>query len=56
MPLAVTEADVGETETELTPGVGTGAAVMVTVAEADFVESATLVAVMVAEPALAGAV
>jgi len=35
---------------------GTGAAVTVTVADADFVGSATLVAVIVAEPVFAGAV
>jgi hypothetical protein len=53
VPLVATEPVVGETETEET---ATGAAVMVTVADADFVGSATLVAVMVAEPVFAGAV
>ena len=43
----------GVTEIEDT---GTGAAVIVTAADEDFVGSATLVAVMVAEPVLAGAV
>ena len=47
------EALTGVTEIEETAG---GAAAIVTLAEADFVGSATLVAVMVAEPVLAGAV
>jgi hypothetical protein len=42
--------------TEVMPGVATGAAFTVTVADADFVGSATLVAVTVAAPAFAGAV
>lgn len=46
----------GEIVTDVIPGVETGAAFTVTVAEADFVESATLVAITVAVPALAGAV
>jgi hypothetical protein len=48
-----TEPLAGETETEDTAG---AAAEMVTVAEADFVGSATLVAVMTAAPVFAGAV
>lgn len=47
------EALTGVTEIEETAG---GAAAIVTLAEADFVGSATLVAVMVAEPVFAGAV
>jgi hypothetical protein len=54
--LAWTEAVAGESETVVTPGVVGGAAVTVTVADADFVGSAMLVAVMTAEPAFAGAV
>jgi hypothetical protein len=46
---------VGETEIELTTGVGPGVDT-VTLAEADFVLSATLVAVTVSVPAFAGAV
>lgn len=56
MPLVLTEAEAGETVTELTTGFATGAPVIVTVADADLVASATLVAVIVAEPAPAGAV
>lgn len=47
------EADAGDTEIEDT---ATGAAVTVTLAEEDFVGSATLMAVMVAVPVFAGAV
>ena len=47
------EADAGVIETAET---GTGAATMVSLAEEDFVGSATLVAVTVAEPVFAGAV
>jgi len=54
----VAEVEAGDTVTEVTVGfgVGAGAAVTVTTAEADFVVSATLVALTVAVPALAGAV
>ena len=54
-PPVRTLAVVGETEMELTTGVGPGA-VTVTVAEPDFVPSAALVAVTVSVPTLAGAV
>jgi positive regulator of sigma E activity len=50
------EAALGFTTTEITEGFAAGAAVTVTVAEADLVGSAMLVAVIVAEPAAAGAV
>jgi hypothetical protein len=46
---------VGETEIELTTGVDPGVDT-VTLAEADFVLSATLIAVTVSVPAFAGAV
>jgi hypothetical protein len=52
---AATVAVVGETEIELTTGVDPGVDT-VTLAEADFVLSATLVAVTVSVPAFAGAV
>src|SRR5882757_3205841 len=54
VPSVATEGEVGETLTELTGGVVE--ALTVTVAEADLVVSATLVAVMVAVPAEDGAV
>jgi hypothetical protein len=54
-PPVVADADAGEMLTEVTPAVGEGA-VTVTVAEADFVVSATLVAVTVSVPPFAGAV
>src|SRR5271155_5738445 len=50
-PLVVMEVELGETLTEVTTGVET-----VTVAVADLVASATLVAVTVSVPAVAGAV
>ena len=55
----LTEGEEGEMVTELTAGSGgggVGAVVTVTVAEADIVESALLVAVILAVPAVAGAV
>ena len=56
-PLVVTEAEEGERVTEFTTGGEGGAGtVIVTLAEADLVVSATLVAVRVAAPAFAGAV
>jgi positive regulator of sigma E activity len=54
--LVLMEAALGFTTTEITEGFAAGAAVTVTVAEADLVGSAMLVAVIVAEPAAAGAV
>ena len=59
LPLMMDEAEEGEIVTELTAGSGgggAGAVVTVTVAEADIVESALLVAVILAVPAVAGAV
>ena len=59
VPPVVAEVVAGETVTEVTTGVGgglLGAAVILTMAEADFVASALLVAVTVAVPGLAGAV
>ena len=53
VPLVVTEPAKGVSETEDTAG---AAEVIETVAEADFVGSATLVAVMMAAPVFAGAV
>jgi hypothetical protein len=50
------EAVDGAIDIEVTPGAEGGAAVTFTVVDADFVGSATLVAVMTAEPAFAGAV
>jgi len=55
VPPVLTLAVLGETEIEVTTGVAPGA-VTVTVAEPDLVLSATLVAVIVSAPALAGAV
>jgi hypothetical protein len=56
-PLVVTEAEEGERVTEFTTGGEGGAGtVIVTLAEADLVVSAALVAVTVAAPAFAGAV
>jgi hypothetical protein len=49
------DVDAGEIVTEFTTG-GGGGAVTLTVAEPDFVVSATLVAVTVSVPAVAGAV
>jgi hypothetical protein len=54
VPPVATEVLAGVTETEVT--LGADPVVTVTVAEADLVVSATLVAVTVAEPAAAGAV
>jgi hypothetical protein len=54
VPSVAIEGVLGETLTELTAGVDV--ALMVTVAEADLVVSATLVAVMVAVPAADGPV
>jgi hypothetical protein len=51
----VVDVDAGEIVTEFTTG-GGGGAVTFTVAEPDFVVSATLVAVTVSVPAVAGAV
>lgn len=61
LPLMRDEAEEGEMVTELTAGSGGGGAgavavVTVTVAEADMLESALLVAVILADPAVAGAV
>ena len=59
MPSVVTVAEDGVTLTEFTTGGGAGARalmLMVMLADADLVVSATLVAVTVAEPAVAGAV
>jgi hypothetical protein len=56
VPPVAADVEAGDTVTEVTVGFGGSAAVTVTVAEADFVGSATLVAVTVAVPALAGAV
>jgi hypothetical protein len=62
LPLTMDEAEEGEIVTELTAGSGgggvggVGAVVTVTVAAADIVESALLVAVILAIPAVAGAV
>jgi hypothetical protein len=53
VPPGVVEVDAGETATEFTTGVG---AETVTVAEADWVGSATLVALTVSVPAVDGAV
>jgi len=55
---SVVEVEAGDTVTDVIVGfgVGAGAAVTITTAEADLVVSATLVAVTVAVPALAGAV
>ena len=58
LPLIMDEAETGEIVTELTAGSGGGgvdAVVTVTTAEAEMVESAVLVAVIVAVPAVAGA-
>jgi positive regulator of sigma E activity len=55
VPPVLTDVEAGETATEVTTGV-TGAAVTVTLAEADLLVSATLVAVTVSVPALDGAV
>jgi hypothetical protein len=55
VPSVVTEVEAGETAMEATGGFELGAEIVI-VAEADLVVSATLVAVMVAEPAAAGAV
>lgn len=54
-PPVVAEGEAGVSVTDVTVGV-VGAAITVTVADADFVASATLVAVMVSAPAVAGAV
>jgi hypothetical protein len=59
MPPATEEADAGEMVTEVTDGVGgagAGEAVIVTVAEADLVGSATLAAVTLPVPEFDGAV
>jgi hypothetical protein len=57
VPLVSEEAVAGETVTEVTTGAGGGGAVVtVTVVEADLVVSATLVAVTVSVPGVAGAV
>ena len=56
VPLVIAEVDVGESVMELTAGFAGADAETVTVADADLVVSATLVAVTVAEPAAAGAV
>jgi hypothetical protein len=56
VPPVPTEADAGDTVTDVMPEGETGAALTVTVADADLVESATLVAVTVADPAFPGAV
>jgi hypothetical protein len=60
VPFVVALADEGEMLMEFTAGAAGGVvdagAAMVTLAEADLVVSATLVAVMVAEPAAPGAV
>jgi hypothetical protein len=59
VPPVEVEAEAGVTVTEVTTGLGAGvvgAAVTVTVAVPDLVESALLVAVMVSTPAFAGAV
>jgi hypothetical protein len=55
-PLVVVDAEAGEIVTELTIGAGGAAAVTITLTAADFVASALLVAVIVAVPALAGAI
>lgn len=55
VPLRVAEVEAGETVTDVTAGLG-AVVVTVTVAEADLVESATLVAATVAVPGFAGAV
>jgi hypothetical protein len=60
VPLVVTEAEEGESVTEFTTGgaggEGGAGTLIVMLAEADLVVSATLVAVTVAAPAVAGAV
>jgi hypothetical protein len=59
LPLTMDEAEEGEIVTELTAGSGAGGAgavITVTTAEADTVESAALVAVILAVAAVAGAV
>lgn len=56
VPVTIEKPEEGEILTEVTVGLGTGAAVTVTETEADLVGSATLVAVTVAVPAVAGAV
>ena len=59
LPLTIDEAEDGEIVTELTAGSGGGgvaAVVTVTTAEADTVESAALAAVILAVPAVVGAV
>ena len=55
VPPVVDEAEVGEIVTEVTEGAG-AAVVTVTVADANFVGSALLVAVTLTVPALVGAV
>jgi hypothetical protein len=55
-PLAATVAAPGVTVTDVTVGVGAGAAVTVTLDVSDWLGSATLFAVTVSTPALAGAV
>src|SRR5215468_7083743 len=54
-PPVVVEPDAGDTVTDVTDGLG-GAAVTVTVADANFVGSALLVAVTVSVPVFEGAV
>ena len=56
VPLVRDDAEAGEIVTEVTAGPCGGAAVTVTVAEANLVASALLVAVTVAVPTVAGAV
>ncbi len=59
LPLTMDEAEAGEIDTELTAGSaggGAGALVTLITAEADIVESAVLVAVILAVPVVAGAV
>lgn len=55
VPAVFTDAEAGESVTEVTVGVD-GAAITVSVAEADFVASAALVAVTVSLPVVDGAV
>jgi hypothetical protein len=56
VPVVIEEAVEGEIATDVTTGLGGGAAVIVTVAEANLVVSALLLAVTVAVPVLDGAV
>jgi hypothetical protein len=56
VPLVIDEAVEGEMATAVTAGGGAGVVVTVTMADADLVGSALLVAVTVAVPGLAGAV